>query len=234
MLASECSPTSWASPISCSFPPTLTGYGFDASILRASVEFLLPGAIASLIAAPIGGRLIRVRGPRFVLGLTAICGAVPFAWLAYDHTHTASVIGAGIVIGAAVSLGYAAMPAIIMSSVPRHQSGIANGINSISRSTGSAMGSAVVTTILASMTIANLPEGVSALPSESAFTVTFVTAAVAFALVGWWVGQASPRVRRRLSTAAREQACSEQLRIHEMPMRVSIVRGSAGGSRSRS
>ena len=87
-------------------------------------------------------------------------------------------------IGAAVSLGYAAMPAIIMSSVPRHQSGIANGINSISRSTGSAMGSAVVTTILASMTIANLPEGVSALPSESAFTVTFVTAAVAFALVG--------------------------------------------------
>lgn len=91
-----------------------------------------------------------------------------------------------------------------------------------------------MTTILASMTIANLPEGVSALPSESAFTVTFVTAAVAFALVGWWVGQASPRVRRRLSTAAREQACSEQLRIHEMPMRVSIVRGSAGGSRSRS
>ncbi len=41
-----------------------------------------------------------------------------------------------------------------------------------------------MTTILASMTIANLPEGVSALPSESAFTVTFVTAAVAFALVG--------------------------------------------------
>ena len=171
-------------------PRSLTGYGFDASILRASVEFLLPGAIASLIAAPIAGRLIRVRGPRFVLGLTAICGAVPFAWLAYDHTHTASVIGAGIVIGTAVSLGYAAMPAIIMSSVPHRQSGIANGINSISRSTGSAMGSAVVTTILASMTIANLPEGTPTLPSESAFTVTFVTAAVAFALVGLvgWLG----------------------------------------------
>ena len=140
-------------------PHALTGYGFDASILRASVEFLLPGAIASADRSTDRWVLIRVRGPRFVLGLTAICGAVPFAWLAYDHTHTASVIGAGIVIGAAVSLGYAAMPAIIMSSVPRHQSGIANGINSISRSTGSAMGSAVVTTILASMTIANLPRG---------------------------------------------------------------------------
>ncbi|WP_220463457.1 MULTISPECIES: MFS transporter [Rhodococcus] len=171
-------------------PRDLTGYGFDASILRASVEFLLPGAIVSLIAAPIGGRLIRLRGPRFVLGLTAILGAVPFAWLAFDHTHTASVIGAGMVIGAALSLGYAAMPAIIMSNVPHHQSGIANGINSISRSTGSAIGSAVVTTILASMTIANLPEGVPAMPSESAFTVTFATAGVAFVLVGLvgWLG----------------------------------------------
>ncbi|MGC0366218.1 putative MFS family arabinose efflux permease [Rhodococcus sp. 27YEA15] len=171
-------------------PTELAGYGFDASILRASVQFLLPGAVVSLIAAPIGGRLIRLRGPRFVLGLTALFGAVPFAWLAVDHTHTISVVGASMAVGAAVSLGYAAMPAIIMSSVPNHQSGIANGINSISRSTGSATGSAVVTTILASMTIANLPAGSPAIPSESAFTVVFVIAAGAFVLVGavGWLG----------------------------------------------
>ena len=164
-------------------------------------------AVLALIAAPIGGRLIRLRGPRFVLGLTAVLGALPFAWLAFDHTHTASVIGAGMVIGAALSLGYAAMPAIIMSNVPHHQSGIANGINSISRSTGSAIGSAVVTTILASMTIANLPEGVPAMPSESAFTVTFSTAAVAFVLVGLvgWLGLRPPR-----SLAASEQRATPE------------------------
>lgn len=164
-------------------PEALTGYGFDASILRASVQFLLPGAVVSLLASPVGGRLVRHRGPRVALGLAAALGAVGFGWLALDHQHSASVIGAGMVVGAAVSFGYAAMPAVIMASVPHHQSGIANGINSISRSTGSAIGSAVVTTILASQTVGHLPPGVPALPAESGFTLTFVIGALAFALV---------------------------------------------------
>ncbi|MFK0043886.1 MFS transporter [Streptomyces sp. NPDC090741] len=171
-------------------PAKLTGYGFDASILRASVQFLLPGAIVSLLASPIGGQLVRHRGPRVALGLAAGLGAVGFGWLALDHGHSFSVIGAGLVVGAAVSFGYAAMPAVIMASVPHHQSGIANGINSISRSTGSAIGSAIVTTILASKTIEHLPAGVPALPAESGFTLTFWIGAVAFALVAVisWIG----------------------------------------------
>ncbi|WP_326586394.1 MFS transporter [Streptomyces sp. NBC_01294] len=164
-------------------PRELTGFGFDASILRASVQFLLPGAIVSLLASPVGGQIVRHRGPRVALGLAAALGAAGFAWLALDHQHSLSVIGAGLVVGAAVSFGYAAMPAVIMSSVPHHQSGIANGINSISRSTGSAIGSAVVTTILASRTIEHLPAGVPPLPAESGFTLTFGIGAVAFALV---------------------------------------------------
>ncbi|MFI5669358.1 MFS transporter [Streptomyces sp. NPDC051704] len=171
-------------------PEKLTGYGFDASILRASVQFLLPGAIVSLLASPIGGQLVRHRGPRVALGLAAGLGAVGFGWLALDHGHSFSVIGAGLVVGAAVSFGYAAMPAVIMASVPHHQSGIANGINSISRSTGSAIGSAIVTTILASKTIEHLPAGVPALPAESGFTLTFWIGSVAFALVAVisWIG----------------------------------------------
>ncbi|MGW5348651.1 MFS transporter [Streptomyces sp. NPDC004050] len=164
-------------------PEALTGYGFGASILRASVQFLLPGAIVSLLASPVGGQLVRHRGPRAALALAAALGALGFGWLALDHGHTASVIGAGVVVGAAVSFGYAAMPAVIMASVPHHQSGIANGINSISRSTGSAIGSAVVTTILASKTVEHLPAGVPALPAESGFTTTFWIGAAAFALV---------------------------------------------------
>ncbi|MFJ3204353.1 MFS transporter [Streptomyces sp. NPDC086989] len=171
-------------------PQKLTGYGFDASILRASVQFLLPGAIVSLLASPVGGQLVRHRGPRVALGLAAALGAAGFGWLALDHGHSYSVIGAGLIVGAAVSFGYAAMPAVIMASVPHHQSGIANGINSISRSTGSAIGSAIVTTILASKTIEHLPAGVPALPAESGFTLTFWIGAVAFALVAVisWLG----------------------------------------------
>jgi MFS family permease len=184
-------------------PEKLTGYGFGASILRASVEFLLPGAIVSLLASPVGGQLVRHRGPRVALGMAAALGAVGFAWLGLDHGHTASVIGAGVVVGAAVSFGYAAMPAVIMASVPHHQSGIANGINSISRSTGSAIGSAVVTTILASKTIEHLPQGVPPLPAESGFTLTFWIGAAAFlfvAVIGW-LGLRGGTGTRTVSTA---------------------------------
>ncbi|MEU8939329.1 MFS transporter [Streptomyces goshikiensis] len=200
-------------------PQKLTGYGFDASILRASVQFLLPGAIVSLLASPVGGQLVRHRGPRVALALAAALGAVGFGWLAVDHGHTFSVIGAGLIVGAAVSFGYAAMPAVIMSSVPHHQSGIANGINSISRSTGSAIGSAIVTTILASKTIEHLPPGVPALPAESGFTLTFVIGAVAFALVALisWIGlrgQHGPRASES-SAGAAQPAAAPQARQDE-------------------
>lgn len=59
-------------------PEALTGYGFDASILRASVQFLLPGAIVSLLASPIGGQLVRHRGPRTALA-TAHAASAPWA-----------------------------------------------------------------------------------------------------------------------------------------------------------
>ncbi|MEX2985141.1 MFS transporter [Streptomyces sp. C36] len=169
-------------------PSKITGYGFSASVLRASVEYLLPSTIVSLLAAPVGGQLVRHKGPRLVLLLASLIGTAGFVWIALDHEHTFSVIAAGMLVGAAISFGYAAMPAVIVASVPPKQTGIANGINSISRSTGSAIGSAMITTVLASKSIEHLPPGAPKLPAESQFTLTFVIAGTAFllvALVAW-------------------------------------------------
>lgn len=164
-------------------PEKVTGYGFTASVLRASVEYLLPTTIMSLLAAQIGGMLVRRIGARFTLTAGAAFGVIGFAWLTGAHDSSASVILAGMVIGVAISFGYAAMPALIVASVPHHQTGIANGINSISRSVGSAIASAVITSLLASKTIEHLPAGVPALPQESQFTLSFALAGGAFLLV---------------------------------------------------
>ena len=164
-------------------PAEIAGYGFGASVLRASVVYLLPSTLVSLVAAQFGGVLVRRLGARFTLAAGAAFGVVGFAWLTLAHDTTASVILAGMVVGIAISFGYAAMPALIVAGVPHHQTGIANGINSISRSTGSAIGSAVVTSLLASKTLDNLPPGVPALPAESQYTLTFALAGMAFVLV---------------------------------------------------
>ncbi|MFD4568825.1 MFS transporter [Streptomyces sp. NPDC058467] len=164
-------------------PKELTGYGFGASVLRASVEYLLPTTVVSLLAAQFGGMLVGRVGARFTLATGAVFGVLGFVWLTAAHDSSASVILAGLLIGVAISLGYAAMPALIVASVPHHQTGIANGLNSISRSVGSAIASAVITSLLASKTIAHLPAGVPALPAESQFTLSFGIAGVAFVLI---------------------------------------------------
>jgi MFS family permease len=187
-------------------PRDIAGYGFGASVLRASVEYLLPSTIASLVASQFGGLLIRRIGPRLTLALSAVIGIVGFTWLAAAHSSTPSVIGAGMAVGTAISLGYAAMPALIVAGVPLHQTGIANGINSISRSVGSSIGSALITSLLASRTIENLPAGVPPLPAESQFTLSFALAGVAFAfvlalsLVGLKRGQQAPRTEHLPAT----------------------------------
>jgi MFS family permease len=170
-------------------PRAVAGYGFTASVLRASVEYLLPSALIALFAAPIGGLLVRRIGARATLAAGAVVGAAGFAWLAWSHGTTWYVIVAGMLTGIAISMGYAAMPALIAASVPLRQTGIANGINSISRSVGSSIASAVITSLLASKTLPGLPAGV-VIPQESQFTWSFaialgaLAATVVVALVG--------------------------------------------------
>ncbi|OIJ64747.1 MFS transporter [Streptomyces mangrovisoli] len=180
-------------------PERLAGYGFTASVLRASVEYLLPGSLIALVAAPVGGILVRRISARTTLAISGLLGAAGFAWLAFGHGSSASVICAGLFTGAAIAFGYAAMPALIAASVPVQQTGIANGINSISRSLGSAIASAVVTSLLASRTISGLPAGIE-LPQESQFTLSFaialavmvLTAAVAVAGLTKERGRSAP------------------------------------------
>ncbi|MER8006857.1 MFS transporter [Streptomyces sp. NPDC094149] len=163
-------------------PEDVAGYGFGASVLQASVVYLLPTTLVSLLGAQFGGVMVRRLGARVTLAAGACFGVLGFAWLSAAHDTTPSVIGAGMVIGLAISFGYASMPALIVASVPAHQTGIANGINSISRSVGSAVASAVITSLLASKTI-RLPHGMPALPQESQFTISFTLAGAAFVLV---------------------------------------------------
>ncbi|QMU77577.1 MFS transporter [Streptacidiphilus sp. PB12-B1b] len=163
-------------------PQRIAGYGFTSSVLRASVEYLLPSSLVALIAAPIGGILVRRIGARHTLAAGSLVGVAGFAWLAWGHGHPADVIIAGMLAGIAIAFGYASMPALIASSVPVEQTGIANGINSISRSVGSSIASAVVTSLLASKLIPGLPAGIPPLPQESQFTLSFAIAAGALLL----------------------------------------------------
>ncbi|MFF0289443.1 MFS transporter [Streptomyces sp. NPDC005262] len=138
-------------------PHRIAGYGFSASVLDAAVVYLLPGTVASLIAAQFGGVLVRRIGARVTLAAGAGSGVLGFGWLAVSHGSPGGVVAAGLLTGIAVSFGFATLPAFIVAGVPVHQSGIANGINSIARSLGSSLGSAVITALLSARLLTGLP-----------------------------------------------------------------------------
>src|SRR5439155_7748493 len=58
-----------------------------------------------------------------------------------------------VLIGAGIGLAYGAMPALIMSAVPVSETAAANSLNTLMRSIGTSVSSAVAGVILAQLTI---------------------------------------------------------------------------------
>ncbi|MEU8794122.1 MFS transporter [Streptomyces sp. NPDC048643] len=131
--------------------PDATGYGLGQSML-ASGLWMAPGGIMMMIVSPFGGKLTDARGPKFTL----ICGVLV---IALGYGLSLALMGSawglmlvGMVINSGVGLAYGSMPALIMSSVPLSETAAANGFNTLMRSLGTSVGSAVVGVILAQMT----------------------------------------------------------------------------------
>ncbi|MET0429756.1 MAG: MFS transporter, partial [Microvirga sp.] len=160
-------------------PRALTGFGFSASVLQTSIIYLLPGAVVSIVIGPLAGRLVGRIGPRLVLAIACGLAAVASASLAFLHTGKAEVIIAFIVVSCGIAMAYSSMPALLISHVQPAETGIANSINSIMRTVGGTIGSALIITILAAQT---QQAGPLRLPSESAFRTSYILGAVLYAL----------------------------------------------------
>lgn len=153
-----------------------TGYGFGASVLYASLVFLLPGAVAGVVTATLSGRFIDRFGARPVLITGAVTGVVGFLALAIAHDQAWQVIVAGVCVNAYISLAYGALPALVVSEVSGRETGVATGVNAIARTVGSSLAAAVVAVLLSHTS------ATTGLPTEHSFVIIFVAGAVTAAL----------------------------------------------------
>lgn len=159
-------------------PPELTGYGFGASVLEASVVYLLPGGVAGIVLAPFAGRLVSRLGALPTLIGGALCGIAGFTLLAFLRGQPWIVIVAGLLTQVAVTMAYAALPALVVQAVDEAETGVANAVNSIARSVGQALGSTVAVTLIA----AGL-DPATGFPRAIAFTQVALIGAIASAAV---------------------------------------------------
>ncbi len=167
--------------------PTASGYGFGASVLQASVVFLLPGAMAGFLTALASGRYIDRFGGRRVLMVGAAIGVVGFAMLAIVHSAPWQVIAAGILINAYISLSYGALPALVVREVEPGETGVATSVNAIARTVGAAMAAALVAVLLS--------RNGTGFPPESSYTVIFGLGAVMALIALLLIAASRPRLR---------------------------------------
>lgn len=151
--------------------PTEFG-GFALPLLGASLV-VMPLGLSMLLVSPLAGRLERVWQTKYIVALGALLMGVGYIVIVLAPPVLWIFPAAAVIIGAGTGLGYAAMPALIMSSVPVSETGSANGVNALARSLGTALAAAIVGGILAASSVTK--GGITA-PVLESFDAVFLIA----------------------------------------------------------
>lgn len=127
--------------------PTGAG-GLGLTLMQASLV-LMPSGLVMLAMSPVAGRLEHRLGPKPLLAAGSAVIAVSYVIAVVVDLDVWSVLVVNLVVGVGIGLGFAAMPALIMRVVPSHETGAANGLNTLMRSLGTTSAAAVVGGVLA-------------------------------------------------------------------------------------
>lgn len=167
--------------------PAGSGYGFAATVLTASIVFLLPGAIAGFLTALASGRYIDRFGARLVLVVGIAIGMAGFAMLAVAHSEPWQVIAAGVLVNVYISLAYGALPSLVVREVEPGETGVATSMNAIARTIGASTAAAIVAVLLS--------RAGNGHPPESSYTIIFALGAFTGLIALVLIAASKPRLR---------------------------------------
>ncbi len=148
--------------------------GFGASVTVAGL-YLLPATIAIVIVGQMAGMLERRIGSRGSLIGGVVFALACYALLVVDRSHPLEIYVAAGLLGIGIGLSFSAMANLIVQNVSQEQTGVATGMNAVTRTLGGAFGGQVAATLLAS----NL--GAGGIPTSSGFTLSFLMCLIALA-----------------------------------------------------
>lgn len=168
--------------------PVQTGYGLGQTLLETGL-WLAPGGLVMMAFSPVSGRLIGLLGARRTLMIGGAVLGLGYLFPLFFHDVAWQLMVANCITSAGVGIGYAAMPTLILESVPLSEAGSAVGINGLMRSIGTSVSAAVMVAVLTASTVSL---GGHELPTSGAFEACFVVGAVA-AFIGVLFAALVPR-----------------------------------------
>jgi MFS family permease len=185
--------------------------GFGSSVTAAGL-FLLPSTIAIVLVGQMAGVLERRIGSRGSLIGGAGFALASYVLLVADRSHEWEIYVAAGLLGIGIGLSFSAMANLIVQNVRQEQTGVATGMNAVTRTLGGAFGGQLAATLLAS----NIGPG--GLATSSGFTLAFLMCLIALVgALGFAVG-----VPRR---SANDR--SSELAVLQSPARGELERSAA-------
>jgi EmrB/QacA subfamily drug resistance transporter len=172
--------------------------GFGLSAADAGL-LLAPGGLASLLIAPLVGRIGEKSGSKapFFAGCLVVAGAL--LGLALAHHSVGLVILWSCLVSVGSGAAFAAIPNLIVTAVSDRETGEATGVNTIMRNIGSAVGAQIAGSIIAAHVLA------SGLPQNAGFKIAFLisaTGAIVAALAVLLIPGRSPKLAGNLRAHA--------------------------------
>ncbi|MFF2721189.1 MFS transporter [Streptomyces sp. NPDC058011] len=152
--------------------PASTGYGLGRSMVVAGL-CVAPLGVTMMFVAPLYARISARRGPKATLMLGMLIIAIGYgAGLGLLSAAWQTVLIA-VVLGAGIGLAYSSLPALIIGAVDPSETGAANGLNTLMRSIGTSVSSAVIGMVLADTSVRM---GSVEVPSMEGFRISFLIA----------------------------------------------------------
>ncbi|GAA3742570.1 MFS family permease [Spinactinospora alkalitolerans] len=176
--------------------PAEGGVGLGVGVSQAGL-FMLPAAIATMLAGPLTGRAVARFGMRPPLVVGAVATAAGLVVLAAGGAQPVAILVGAAVMGIGGGTAFAVLPMLISEAVPVRDLGAANGVNTIVRHISMAVAAQVAAAVL----VLGTPAG-ELYPVRGAFVADFGVSA----LLGVLALLLVPLVRARPDRAAEESA----------------------------
>ncbi|MGC5342719.1 MFS transporter [Streptomyces sp. AM 4-1-1] len=210
--------------------PLSTGYGLGKSMVVAGL-CVAPLGLTMMLVAPLYARISARRGPKVTLMLGMLVIAVGYgAGLGLMSAAWQTVV-ISVLLGAGIGLAYSSLPTLIMGAVAPSETGAANGLNTLMRSIGTSVSSAVIGMVLANSSVRM---GSVTVPTMSGFRTSFMIATGAV-LIGLLIAAFLPSQRAGARPSPRASSAGDALMAGPAgapPVTGTVVAGS-GGFRGR-
>ena len=155
--------------------PSRVGYGFTATVTQAGL-FMVPSTLAMLVVGSQTGRLEKLFGSKPPLLAGGLVTLASFLVLAFERSSRWEIYVAAALLGSGIGLAFAAMANLIIENVGPGQTGVATGMNTVTRTVGGGFGGAATASVLAGTV------GASGYPTAHGYTLAFALCALALGI----------------------------------------------------